>query len=435
MASDDRARRRMETTRPVNARVRAPASKSLTIRALAAAALAGGRSRLLSPLMADDPLLMAAALRLLGIPVTADGGAPNPSFTVEGCGGTIPAKEARLDLGNAGTPLRILAGLCTLGHGRFVLDGSERMRQRPAAHLVEALRSLGVAISAQGDGGCPPLEILANGFPGGRVSLRGSASSQYLSSLLMTAPCGAADLLIGVDGPLVSRPYVDLTIGVMEEFGVAVEREAGGFRVRPAAYRPRDIVIEGDASSASYLFAAAAVAGGCVEVTGIPPASRQGDLRFLDMLEAMGCSVRRGSEALVVQGGGSLRGIDVDLADAPDIVPTLAVVALFAGGPTRIGNVAHLRLKESDRLETVAAACRALGAGVAVDEGSIVIAPPRSGRAALHGGVIDPAGDHRIAMAFAVAGLAVERVTILDPGCVSKSFPGFFDVLDSIRMA
>ena len=434
MRPDDRSRL-IATSRPVNARLQAPASKSLTIRALAAAALAGGRSTLFEPLMAEDPLVMAAALRLLGISVTASDGVngSRASFVVEGCRGRIPAREARLDLGNAGTPLRLLAGLCTLGRGRFVLDGSERMRQRPAAHLVEALSSLGVAISAQGDGGFPPLVILADGFPGGRVRLRGSASSQYLSSLLMTAPCGAADLLIGVDGPLVSRPYVELTIGVMEQFGVTVERGEGSFLVRPAAYQPRDVVIEGDASSASYLFAAAAIAGGRVEVEGISAASRQGDLRFLDLLEAMGCGVTRG-DTLVVEGGATLRGIDADLAQTPDIVPTLAAVALFAAGPTRIGKVAHLRLKESDRMETVASGARALGAGVTVGADGIVIAPPPSGRRGLHGGVIDPRGDHRIAMAFAVAGLAVEGVTILDPGCVGKSFPGFFDVLDAIRV-
>ena len=433
MGSDDRARR-MRTIPPVNARVAAPASKSLTIRALAAAALAGGRSLLGSPLLADDPLQMASALRLLGIPVTlaparSDAG---PSFAVEGCGGVIPAREAALDLGDAGTPLRILAGLCTLGHGRFVIDGSERMRHRPAAHLVQALRSLGVSIVAQGEDGCPPLVIDADGFPGGRVRLRGSASSQFLTSLLMTAPGGAAALEISVDGPLVSRPYIDLTIGIMEDFGVPVDREGSRFLVKPAPYRPRDIAIEGDASSASYLFAAAAVTGGRVEVTGIPTASRQGDLRFLDLLEAMGCRVTRGEGALAVEGDATLRGIDVDLAATPDIVPTLACVALFAGGATRIGNVSHLRLKESDRIETVAACARALGAGVTIDAGSIAIAPPPSGRSGLHGGVIDPVGDHRLAMAFAVAGLAIEGVTILDPGCVSKSFPGFFDVLDAL---
>lgn len=432
MGADDRARR-IATTGPVNGRVKAPASKSLTIRALAAAALARGASTLHGPLLADDPLLMVSALRLLGIPVTPTPDTiSRPAFSILGCGGVLPSQGASLDLGNAGTPLRILAGLCTLGRGRFVLDGSERMRQRPAGHLVEALRSLGVAIAATGADGCPPLVIEADGFPGGHVRLRGSASSQYLTSLLMTAPCGAADLRIEIDGPLVSRPYIDLTLSVMEEFGVTVRREGEGYLVRPAPYQPRDIVIEGDASSASYLFAAAAITGGRVEVAGIPPSSRQGDLRFLDLLEAMGCRVTRGESALTVEGSGSLRGIDVDLAETPDIVPTLAAVALFAGGRTTIGNIAHLRLKETDRIETVAACARALGATVTNGAGHLVIEPPPSGRAGLHGGVIDPAGDHRLAMAFAVAGLAIDGVTILDPECVSKSFPGFFDVLDAM---
>jgi len=418
----------------LDARVRAPSSKSLTIRAMAAAALAPGRSRILRPLRADDTRLMADALAAIGIGTTWD---PGGDVVVDGAGGKIPARGAAIALGNAGTPLRLLTAVCTLGAGRFLIDGDSRMRQRPSRHLIDALGSLGIAIRSVPGTGCPPIEILAGGFPGGRVTLPGDASSQYLTALLMTAPCGASPLEVEVTGPLVSRPYVDLTVHLLGESGVKVARDGWSrFRVTPTPYIPRDITIEGDASSASYFFAAAAVTGGRVEVTGIPTGSLQGDLRFLDLIAGMGCRVVRDGVGIIVEGTDSLRGIDADLSDTPDLVPTCAATALFARGATHLANIPHLRIKESDRIASVAACARAFGARAEDTRDSLTIIPPPGGRGdLLRGAVIDPAGDHRLAMAFAVAGLAIEGTRIADPGCVAKSYPGFFEDLDSLTSA
>jgi len=416
---------------PLEGEIQAPPSKSLTIRAMAAAALASGRSTLRGPLLSDDTFLMARGLEALGIQVSR-----GSSFVeLEGRSGGIPSRGATLDLGDAGTPLRLLTGICCLGRGRFLLDGSPRMRQRPVADLIEAVGSLGVSIRSLNGDGCPPVEILAGGFPGGRARLRGDVSSQYLSSLLMVAPCGASDLEIEVAGNLVSRPYVDLTIQVMERFGAAVHRDGySRFRV-PAgsSYRPVDYPVEGDASSASYFFAAAAIAGGRVRVTGIPADSRQGDLRFLDLLEAMGCIVRREAGGLEVEAEpGTLHGIQADLADTPDIAPTLAAVALFTRGPTTLSRISHLRGKETDRVESVAACVRALGGGAETGPDFLTVTPPPKGPAGLRGCDIDPQGDHRLAMAFSLTGLAVPGVRITDPSCVGKSFPDFFDQLRAL---
>jgi len=417
---------------PVDADVEAPPSKSLTIRALAAAALASGRSALRRPLFSDDTYLMAQALQTMGIPVTRRLG----SVMVEGQGGRIPVHGAVLDLGHAGTPLRLLTALCSLGRGRFVLDGSPRMRQRPVNDLIDALAALGVAIVSMRGDGCPPIELVASGFPGGRVRLRGAASSQYLSALLLAAPYGRDDLEVTVDGRLVSRPYVDLTIATMRSFGVGVERdEHRWFRVAAgSAYQPRVHPIEGDASSASYFFAAAAITQGRMRVTGIPPDSLQGDLRLLELLEQMGCVVRREQEGIEVVGA-PLTGINADLTDCPDIGPTLAAIALFADGPTTLTGIAHLRLKESDRVEAIASCVRAMGASAETSPDMLRVRPPDSGRMGLCGTTIDPRDDHRLAMAFAVAGLAVSGVSILNPACVRKSFPDFFDQLRAVRQS
>ena len=420
---------------PVDAEVQVPPSKSLTIRALAAAGLAAGRTAVRRPLFSDDTYLMAHALTMLGIPVRRRGS----SVVVDGKGGVIRVPPEPLNLGDAGTPLRLLTAICSLGRGRFVLDGSQRMRQRPMHDLIEALSSVGVTITSMNTGaqaGCPPIELVAGGFPGGLIQIKGELSSQYLSALLMAAPYGATDLELEVAGRLVSRPYVDLTIQVMEAFGARVDRqEFRRFRVHAGIpYQPRVYPIEADASSASYLFAAAAIAGGRIRVTGIPADSRQGDLRFLEFLERMGCQVTRAEQWMEVSQnvGATLDGIDADLSDCPDVGPTLAAVAIFARGPTMIRGVSHLRAKESDRIESIAACARALGARVDVSSEILVVQPPPGGRRGLRGTDIDPQRDHRIAMAFALTGLIIPGVRILDPGCVNKSYPGFFDQLRSL---
>ena len=406
---------------------------------MAAAAMADGRSALRRPLFADDTYAMARALGELGVEVARR----DSSVVVEGKGGRLPASGAApdglhvLDMGDAGTPLRLIVALCSLGRGRYRVDGSARMRQRPVRHLLDALNSLGVRARSLNDDGCPPLEIEAEGFPGGHVRLEGGVSSQYLSALLMAAPCGAADLEVEVTGAQVSRPYVDLTLEVMRAFGALVERENHRFfRVKAGGYQARVFPVEGDASSASYLFAAAAIAGGSVRVTGIPADSKQGDLGLLELFSSMGCEVSREPHHLEVRrdpaGQPVLQGIDADLGDIPDAAPTLAAVAMFARGPTRLRNIAHLRVKESDRIEGIAACVRALGAEAETGPDYLVVTPPEGGTAALHGGDINPEADHRLAMAFATAGLAVPGVRILDSGCVSKSFPGFFDILRSL---
>jgi 3-phosphoshikimate 1-carboxyvinyltransferase len=413
--------------------VTAPPSKSVTQRAILAAALARGRSILRSPLLADDPRHLLAALEAVGIAARVDGSADPPAIDIEGRGGEIPAASASVSVGNAGTAMRFLAAVLSLGRGRYVIDGDRRMRERPIEELLAALRSLGAsAESIRGDG-CPPVRVGGRGIPGGAARLSGSKSSQYLSALLLAAPAAASDVAIEIDGELVSRPYVDLTIAVMRRFGVEVEREPAGaaarrFTVRSGqAYRPLDLAIEGDYSSASYFFAAAAVTGGRVAVAGLDPDSRQGDAGLLGLLERMGCRVERAASGITVEGAGSLRGIEADLAGMPDVAPTLAVTALFARGPTRIGGVPHLRLKETDRIAALVTEIRRLGGEAAATPDGLTITPRP-----LSGARVETYRDHRMAMAFAIAGLRVPGVVIADPGCVSKSFPGFWERLDSL---
>jgi len=415
---------------PVDATIRVPSSKSLTNRVLAAAALARGPSSILNPLTSDDTSIMVEAIRSLGVAVAA-----SPArWKVEGSAGVLAAREGRLFLGNAGTAMRFLTPIVATGHGRFLLDGSERMRQRPIADLLAALAALGVNARSVEGNGCPPVEVIASGLPGGEVALRGSVSSQFLSGLLLAAPLASADLVIRIEGPLVSRPYVDLTLDVMKRFGAPVEEMArDSWRVRAGAgYRACEFEVEGDASSASYWLAAAAITGGRVRVLGIPRSSKQGDLGLLRLLEEMGCRVAWKSEGgadFIEVIGGSLRGVDANLEAIPDTAPALAAVAAFASGPTRIRGAAHLRAKESDRIAGLASGLAQLGARTEEHRDGLTIHPGRP-RAA----VVDPRDDHRLAMAFAVAALGIEDragdgVEILNPGCVSKSYPAFFEEL------
>jgi 3-phosphoshikimate 1-carboxyvinyltransferase len=443
MRASEPASIRISRSGPIDATIRVPSSKSLTNRALAAGALARGRSRLLRPLAADDTILMAGAIRALGAPVAMTEG----RWTIEGAAGPPRATEARLSLGNAGTAMRFLTPIVATGRGRFLLDGSERMRRRPIGDLIAALTALGVRARSIEGNGCPPVEVDANGLPGGEVTLRGSVSSQFLSGLLLAAPLAAGDLVIRIEGPLVSRPYVDLTLDVMKRFGAQVEEiERDAWRARAGGgYASCDYDVEGDASSACWWFAAAAVTGGRARVTGIPRASKQGDLRFLQILEEMGCgaswttaasgpaphgALAPETEEAIEVIGGPLRGVDVDLGDLPDAAPALGAVALFASGPTRIRGAAHLRDKESDRIAGLAAGLGRLGARTEEHRDGLTIHPGSRRPASL-----DPEDDHRLAMAFAVAGLGIGGVEILSPGCVTKSYPGFFEELASVVRA
>jgi 3-phosphoshikimate 1-carboxyvinyltransferase len=409
--------------------VRVPGSKSLTNRALITAALAEGRSVLAGALYSEDTQVMVEALRALGIAVDHDGA--SRKIAVVGCSGKIPARSARLHVANSGTSLRFLTALAATGHGTFHLDGSPRMRQRPVADLLQALNELGCQARSDQGTGCPPVTVEATGLRGGHAVIKGDVSSQFLSGLLMALPSAGAPTTIEVSGALVSQPYVAMTLAVMEAFGVSVaNREFRRFDVKPARYLGGTYLIEPDASAASYFFALAAIMGGEITVSGLGTTSIQGDLAFVDVLERMGCSVVREPTSTTITGG-ALCGIDIDMNAISDTVMTLAAVALFARGPTRIRNVAHIRLKESDRIAALANELRKLGARVEEQADGLLIDPPPA--EGLRGATIETYDDHRMAMSFALAGLRVPGVTILDPGCVAKTYPGFWDDLTFVK--
>lgn len=420
----------IEPSGPVQGTVRPPGSKSYTNRALMVAALARGPSTITNLLEAEDTRYMAGSLRRLGFRVEAD--FAGRRCAIEGAGGEVPARRADLYVGNAGTAMRFLTALVSLGHGHYRLDGTPRMRQRPVGDLLRALRALGADVRGEGAGGeCPPVVVRASGLEGGEVRLPGSVSSQFFSALLMVAPFARRAVTIEAEGPLVSAAYVDMTLATMAAFGAAVERVGQGRFHVPGGqhYRGRRYGVEADASSASYFFAAAAVTGGRVRVEGLDAESLQGDVRFVDVLEEMGCRVSRGRGFIEVAGG-ALRGGRWDMGRMPDAVPTLAVVACFAEGPTHITNVAHLRHKESDRLRALAVELGRLGAGVSETEDGLLVEP-----APLHGATVETYDDHRMAMSLALVGLRVPGVRVKDPGCVAKSYPDFFDDLKRLAAA
>ncbi|MDD1653334.1 MAG: 3-phosphoshikimate 1-carboxyvinyltransferase [Methanomicrobiales archaeon] len=412
----------LRRARDVDLRFTAPPSKSYTHRALIAGALADGESVIHSPLLAEDTRRTLAALRALGVSITGDGDA----LRIRGTGGRFPAGgPVTLDLGDSGTSLRLLSSVALLAPREVTLDGSPRMRDRPVGPLAGALTALGGRVRYGGRTGFPPLTIRGE-FRGGEVTVDGSISSQFASSLLLAGPCGKEDLVLCIDPPPVSASYLDVTADLMRTFGVEVEREGyTRFRV-PAGkgYRGTAYRVEGDYSSASYLLALAAVAGGTVTVEGLSPCSVQGDRELVPILTSMGCSVLSGEDAVTVERTGPLLGTGADMASAPDLVMTVCAVAAFARSPTTLTGVAHLQYKESDRIRVMADGIRSLGGKVEVGEDRIRILP-----APLHGGTIDPAGDHRIAMAFAVIGVGAGGVTVDHAETVGKSFPGFWDQL------
>lgn len=412
---------------PVQGACRPPGSKSLTNRYLACAALADGDTILEGASCSDDTQRMLAGLDALGVLCRAS--PDGQRIEVHGCRGSLPATGAEIDAGHAGTAMRFLSALATLGYGRFRLDGSARIRQRPIGPLVGALQALGAGVGHELAPGCPPLTIEARGLAGGRARVTAPESSQFISAVLMVAPYAAHDVYLTVEGPLPSQPYVAMTMDVMHTLGVEVLAAEGRRFVVAAGqrYRAGTFAIEPDASAATYLWAAAAVTGGHVLVQGLDRDSRQGDVGFVDVLAQMGCTVRAEQGSLAVAGPapGGLRGIDVDLNEMPDTVQTLAVVALFATGPTTIRHVANLRVKETDRLAALTTELSRLGARVEQRDDGLTIHPP----AAVTPATVATYDDHRMAMSFAVAGLAAEGITISDAGCVTKSFPGFFEAL------
>jgi 3-phosphoshikimate 1-carboxyvinyltransferase len=418
----------IEPRGPLHARVQVPGSKSISNRALVVAGLARGKSRLHGVLDSDDTRVMARALEALGASVSIDG----DCWTVTGVDGRPRVPLAKLDVGASGTAARFLTAVMALVPGEAVLDGTARMRERPIGGLVEALQRLGVRVTAEGRDGCPPVRCVGGGAFGGEAEVDARRSSQYVSALLLVAPYAQRSIELRLaQGALVSRPYVDVTLQVMRAFGAeAGFGAAGALHVTAGrTYAACDYAIEPDASTAAYFFAAAAIVGGRVAVEGLPARSAQADMGFLALLERMGCRIDLGSTGVEVHGpGAGLKAVDVDMNAMPDAVLAAAVTALFAEGTTRILNVGNLRIKESDRLAALETELRKLGARAHADADSLTITP-----GPLHGTEIATYDDHRMAMAFALAGLRVAGVRICDPGCVSKSWPGYFDALGALR--
>jgi 3-phosphoshikimate 1-carboxyvinyltransferase len=408
--------------------IRPPGSKSITNRALVCAGLARGESLLTGVLDSQDTRVMVAGLKALGIGVSADW--QRGEVRVAGAGGVVPAAEALLDCAASGTTIRFLSAVCALGHGTYRLDGTPRMRKRPIGDLLEALQALGVDAIAESPGGCPPVVIRAAGMQGGAASVRGSTSSQFASGLAMVAACTPQGMQISFEGTVVSLPYLDMTRRVMEAFGAdCVPQGDRGWRISPSGYQGRDYAIEPDASAASYFLAAAAMTGGSVRVEGLSLRSMQGDVGFAAALQRMGCTVawNDGPDESITVTGRASQGIDIDMNAISDTVPTLAVVAVFASGPTTIRNVAHIRDKETDRIGDLACELRRLGAVVEEHTDGLTITPAR-----LHGATVQTYDDHRMAMSLALVGLRVPGVLVADPACVGKTFPDYWERLTAI---
>ena len=411
--------------RPPDATIRVPGSKSVTNRALIIAALADGHSRILNPLFSDDSYWLMDALVRLGIDVRADG--ERGEVYVSGQSGVIRTSGTDLFVGNAGTVARFLPPVLALGRGPYSVDGVPRMRERPVADLVDAMRQLGAAVDYAGKHGRFPLTIRGGGIPGGEARVSASKSSQFISGLLMAAPYAEAPVTLLAEGRK-EWPYVGITVALMRAFGVEVNEAHGRFAVDPAFYTARDYEVEPDASGASYFMAAAAVTGGRVRILGLGSSSPQGDLRFAEVLRDMGCRVEIAPDSVEVLGPDRLQGVEVDMNAFSDTMITLAAISPFATGPTTIENVGHTRLQETDRLSAVATELNRLGMKTQTTSSSIRIIPNT-----IKPGVVRTYGDHRMAMAFAITGLVASGIRIGDPGCVTKTFPGYFGALESLR--
>mgnify|MGYP002623284918 FL=1 len=411
--------------------VRPPGSKSLTNRALVCAALADGRSTLRGALDSEDTQVMVDGLRALGFAIEER--PKDQQIVVTGQGGRIPEKFADLYVANSGTTVRFLTAVAALGEGIYRLHGTPRMHERPIQDLLDALASIGVDAGCEQPTRCPPVMVRADGLRLTTASIRGDVSSQFLTALLMVAPCaeGPSDAHVEIEivGPLVSKPYVQMTAAVMEAFGasVAFRPQLSHVEIARSGYQPCDYDIEPDASAASYFWAAAAIAGGSVTVEGLGKNSLQGDVAFCDCLERMGCQVRYEDGRTTVVGR-PLRGIDVDMNSISDTVQTLAAVALYADGPTTIRGVGHIRHKETDRIGALATELRKVGADVVETADGLTIEP----KAPVHGATIDTYDDHRMAMSLALVGLKTPGIVINDPGCTAKTYPRFFEDLAAL---
>ncbi len=412
---------------PLDAAVVVPGSKSITNRALVVAALAEGCSTLEGALSAEDTEAMADSLVRLGIPVSIDTSASE--IAVEGRGGRLDPGPVELDARLSGTTARFVLPVLALGQGRYRLDGLPPLRHRPMGPTLGALRRLGAVVEEEAAVGHLPVSVVASGLKGGTVRVPGSASSQFASGLLLSAPAMAEGLHLELEPPTVSRPYLELTLAVMEAFGAQVAGNVeSGVTVDAGRYRGRRYRIEPDASAASYFFAAAVICGGRVRVPGLGRASAQGDLAFVDILDTMGARVRWEEGAVEVSSGDDLRGVEVDMADCSDVAQTLAAVAVFASSPTRVRGIGFIRRKETDRIAAVVGELRRCGIDAMEEADGFTVRPgrPRPAR-------IETYHDHRMAMSFTLLGLREPGIEIADPSCVAKTFPGFFAAVDGLR--
>lgn len=405
-----------------------PGSKSVSNRALLLAALAKGKTRLTNLLDSDDIRHMLNALKALGVQYQLSNN--NTVCDIEGLGGEFKTNSPlELFLGNAGTAMRPLAAALNLGQHDIILTGEPRMKERPIGHLVDALRQGGAKIDYLEQTDYPPIR-LRGGFLGGNVEVDGSVSSQFLTALLMMAPLAEQDTIITIKGELVSKPYIDITLALINTFGGKIENQdyqhfviKGGQQYQS----PEKYLVEGDASSASYFLAAAAIKGGTVRVTGIGKNSLQGDIHFASVLEKMGAKVRWGEDYIECERG-TLKGIDMDMNTIPDAAMTIATTALFAEGETVIRNIYNWRVKETDRLAAMAAELQKVGAIVEEGHDYLKVTPPKQ----LTTADIETYNDHRIAMCFSLVALSDTPITILDPGCTAKTFPDYFEKLETL---
>lgn len=415
--------------RPILGSIRPPGSKSLTNRALVVAALAEGTTTLTGVLDSRDTEVMIDSLRRLGIAVDQDRKAGTAKIL--GCGGRIPAAAADLWLENSGTSIRFLTAMCALGNGQYRLDGNTRMRERPIGDLLDSLRQFGIDVQSELGTDCPPVLVQGRGIPAGTTTVNAGVSSQFLSAMLMAGPCARGPVAIKLAGAMVSEPYIEMTLAVMSQFGVSVDRSVPGeFRLTPQRYRARSYDIEPDASAASYFFAAAAVTAGEITVEGLTKSALQGDVHFVGALQQMGCHVDWGTHSITVRGTPNLRGIDIDMNAISDTAQTLACVAPFADGPTRIRHVAHMRHKETDRVHAVVTELSRLGLRVEEHADGMTIHP-----GPIQPGTVATYDDHRMAMSFSLLGLRVPGIVLADPGCTSKTYPHYFQDLDRLCAA
>jgi 3-phosphoshikimate 1-carboxyvinyltransferase len=421
-------------TGPFDLALAPPGSKSLTNRAMVLAALSDGRCELSNALFADDTRVMIEALRAMGFAVEADEAARR--IAIDGAGGTIRCPDASLHIGNSGTTIRFLTALASLGRGTFRFDGIARMRQRPIGPLVEMLRNLGSRVRYLDADGFPPVEVLADGLPGGLVRYGSESSSQFLSALLHVAPYARHEVKVRLEGRQTSWPYVEMTMRLMDHFGHFVELERDPETHEPSRivvptgrYLATDYVVEPDASNASYfLAAAAALPGSRIRIDGLGRSSLQGDVRFTELLKQMGAWVKLERDHVLVEGPDTLEGIDADFSSIPDTAQTFAVLACLAEGSSTLRGLHTLRVKETDRVAALQNELAKLGAEVELDGDDLTIHPPEKLKIA----AIDTYDDHRMAMSFSVASMRVSGLVINDPQCVNKTYPGFFDDLPKL---